>query len=99
MFWGNHNDYRLCGHHGSSHPTLKVGNYCPASQATFQPTSLLFVSAGKFGACIDCGGEGVKDTVAARIRGIRIFDITDIAHPKSITNVQTCTAARTHAAR
>ena len=31
-----------------------------------------------------------------RIRGIRIFDITDLAHPKSIANVQTCRGSHTH---
>ena len=31
-----------------------------------------------------------------RIRGIRIFDITDIANPKYIANVQTCRGSHTH---
>ena len=31
-----------------------------------------------------------------RLRGIRIFDITDIANPKYIANVQTCRGSHTH---
>jgi hypothetical protein len=39
----------------------------------------------------------VPDTVSKeRLRGIRIFDITDIAHPKYLTNVQTCRGSHTH---
>jgi hypothetical protein len=45
----------------------------------------------------DCGTQGVPDTVSQdRLRGIRIFDITDIAHPKYLTNVQTCRGSHTH---
>jgi len=46
---------------------------------------------------LDCGTEGVHDSVSAvRLRGIRIFDITDIANPKYIGNVQTCRGSHTH---
>ena len=31
-----------------------------------------------------------------RLRGIRIFDITDIANPKYVANVQTCRGSHTH---
>ena len=41
--------------------------------------------------------EGVADSVSQdRLRGIRIFDVTDVAHPKYITNVQTCRGSHTH---
>ena len=37
------------------------------------------------------------DTVdARRMRGVRIFDISNIASPKLITNVQTCRGSHTH---
>jgi hypothetical protein len=46
---------------------------------------------------VDCGTQGVQDTVSTeRWRGIRIFDITDIANPKNIANVQTCLGSHTH---
>src|SRR3989441_7878346 len=49
------------------------------------------------GGRLDCGKEGVHDSVSAsRLRGIRIFDISDIAHPKYIANVQTCRGSHTH---
>ena len=39
----------------------------------------------------------MKDTVSKdRLRGIRIFDISDIANPKNVGNVQTCRGSHTH---
>jgi hypothetical protein len=58
---------------------------------------LLFVSGEGLSGRLDCGGQGVKDTVSAeRLRGIRIFDISDLAHPKNVGNVQTCRGSHTH---
>src|SRR5205823_1524570 len=49
------------------------------------------------GGRLDCGTEGVHDSVSAvRLRGLRIFDISDIANPKYIANVQTCRGSHTH---
>ena len=39
----------------------------------------------------------MQDTVSKdRLRGVRIFDITDIANPKNVGNVQTCRGSHTH---
>jgi hypothetical protein len=57
----------------------------------------MFVSGEATNGRVDCGIQGVPDTVStARLRGIRIFEISDIAHPKYITNVQTCRGSHTH---
>jgi hypothetical protein len=59
--------------------------------------NLLFVSGENLSARLDCGTEGVKDTVSSeRLRGIRIFDISDISHPRNVGNVQTCRGSHTH---
>jgi hypothetical protein len=31
-----------------------------------------------------------------RLRGIRIFDITDVSNPRYVANVQTCRGSHTH---
>ena len=59
--------------------------------------NLLFVSGEGTGGRLDCTGAGVRDSVSHdRLRGIRIFDITDITNPKYIANVQTCRGSHTH---
>jgi len=81
-----------------AHPTLRTSQYCPASQSDVSTyKNLLVVSSESNSGRLDCGDEGIKDTVSAeRIRGVRIFDISDIDHPKYITNVQTCRGSHTH---
>ena len=79
-------------------PTLKTAYFCPASQSDVSVyKNLLFVSAEAETARLDCGAQGVATAVSTeRVRGIRIFDITDIANPKYIANVQTCRGSHTH---
>jgi hypothetical protein len=79
-------------------PTLKTAYYCPASQSDVSIyKNLLIVSSESNTGRLDCGDGGVKDTVSAdRLRGVRIFDVSDLANPKYITNVQTCRGSHTH---
>jgi hypothetical protein len=95
---GSYDGYQIWDISNPSQPTIAVANYCPASQSDVSTyKNLLFVSAEGQTGRIDCGDEGVKDPVSKeRIRGIRIFDITDIAHPRNITNIQTCRGSHTH---
>jgi hypothetical protein len=81
-------------------PTLRTAYVCPASQSDVSVyRNLLFVSGEDLAARIDCGTQGVRDTVSAdRLRGIRIFDISDIANPRNVGNVQTCRGSHTHTA-
>ncbi|MEO7040658.1 MAG: hypothetical protein ABI035_00180 [Gemmatimonadaceae bacterium] len=58
---------------------------------------LLFVSAENTGNRLDCGSQGIKDTVSKeRFLGIRIFDVADPMHPKQVADVQTCRGSHTH---
>ncbi|MCI0436323.1 MAG: hypothetical protein L0271_22175, partial [Gemmatimonadetes bacterium] len=95
---GNYNGYQVWDISNPSRPTLKTAVYCPASQSDVSVhKNLLFVSAEAASARLDCGGQGVQDQVSHdRLRGIRIFDGTDIANPKYISNVQTCRGSHTH---
>ncbi|MBV9879520.1 MAG: hypothetical protein JO180_03445 [Gemmatirosa sp.] len=95
---GSYNGYQIWDISNPAAPTIKVANYCPASQSDVSTyKNLLFVSAEGNTGRIDCGNQGVKDTVSTeRIRGIRIFDVTDIAHPRNVANVQTCRGSHTH---
>jgi hypothetical protein len=95
---GNYNGFMVWDISRPSKPTLKVGFLCPASQSDVSVfRNLLFVSGEGQGGRLDCGTQGVRDSVSHdRLRGIRIFDITDIANPKYIANVQTCRGSHTH---
>src|SRR5437762_8450473 len=95
---GNYDGFQVWDASTPGHPTLKKAYYCPASQSDVSVfRNLLFVSGEGTGGRLDCTGEGVHDSVsAARLRGIRIFDITDITNPKYIANVQTCRGSHTH---
>ena len=95
---GNYNGFQVWDISNASQPILKTAYFCPASQSDVSVyRNLLFVSGEGLGGRLDCGGQGVKDTVSAdRLRGLRVFDITDIANPKYITSVQTCRGSHTH---
>jgi hypothetical protein len=79
-------------------PRLHRAFVCPGSQSDVSVyRNLLFVSGEALDGRTDCGTHGVPDTVSHhRLRGIRIFEISDIANPKDLTNVQTCRGSHTH---
>ena len=95
---GNYNGYQVWDISNPAKPTLAVGYLCPASQSDVSVYKhLLFVSGEGLSGRLDCGTQGVADTVSKdRLRGLRIFDITDIANPKNVGNVQTCRGSHTH---
>ena len=95
---GSYNGYQVWDITNPGKPTLETAFVCPASQSDVSVyRNLLFVSGEGLSGRLDCGTEGVKDTVSTeRLRGLRIFDISDIANPKNVGNVQTCRGSHTH---
>jgi hypothetical protein len=95
---GNYNGIQVWDISNPSEPSLVVGYVCPASQSDVSVyEDLLFVSGEGLGGRLDCGTEGVREEVSHdRLRGIRIFDISDIRNPEYLTNVQTCRGSHTH---
>jgi hypothetical protein len=95
---GNYNGFQIWDIANPAKPTLKTAYVCPASQSDVSVYKhLLFVSGEGMGGRVDCGTQGVQDRVSKdRLRGIRIFDISDVAKPKYVANVQTCRGSHTH---
>ncbi|MDQ6888596.1 MAG: hypothetical protein M3068_15105 [Gemmatimonadota bacterium] len=95
---GSYNGYQLWDIANPSHPTLTTAYVCPASQSDVSVyKNLLIVSGEGLSGRVDCGTQGVKDTVSKdRLRGVRIFDISDLTNPKNVGNVQTCRGSHTH---
>ena len=98
VFQGNYSGYQVWDISQPEKPRLHVAFVCPGSQSDVSVfRHLAFVSGEALNGRNDCGKEGAPDTVDHhRLRGIRIFDITDVARPRPIVNVQTCRGSHTH---
>jgi len=81
-----------------AHPVRTTLNICPDMQSDVSVFGhLLFVSGESVDGRIDCGTQGVQAPASPdRFRGIRIYDISDITHPRSVAAVQTCRGSHTH---
>ena len=95
---GNYNGFQVWDISNPSKPTLAKAYPCRASQSDVSVyKNLLFVSGEAQTGRLDCGMQGVPEPVSKeRLRGIRIFDVTDMANPKYVANVQTCRGSHTH---
>jgi hypothetical protein len=95
---GNYNGFMIWDMTNPRRPALVKSYLCPASQSDVSVyKNLLFVSAEGLTGRTDCGTQGVEDTVSTvRVRGLRVFDITDVANPTYVGNVQTCRGSHTH---
>src|SRR5437763_13018508 len=95
---GNYNGFELYDIANPAKPVLAQSYLCPASQNDVSVyKNLLFMSSESTASRTDCGFGGVPDPVSKeRVRGIRVFDIADVKHPKLVTNVQTCRGSHTH---
>ena len=79
-------------------PELVSSIVCPGGQGDVSIVgNLLVMSVEETRGRLDCGLEGVdKDVSDERMRGIRIFDISDVTRPLQVGAVQTCRGSHTH---
>ncbi|HEX8393154.1 MAG TPA: hypothetical protein VF665_12490, partial [Longimicrobium sp.] len=95
---GNYGGWQIWDVSNPARPVMARAFVCPASQSDVSVyKNLLFISGEGLGGRLDCGTQGVRDTVSAeRLRGLRIFDISDVRNPRNVGNVQTCRGSHTH---
>jgi len=95
---GNYNGFEIYDISNPVKPVLVQSYLCPASQNDVSVyKNLIFMSSESPVGRIDCGFGGVPDPVSKdRIRGLRVFDISDVKKPKLVANVQTCRGSHTH---
>jgi hypothetical protein len=95
---GNYNGPVIWDMTNPAKPELVTAYTCPASQNDISVyKNLMFMSAEATNGRTDCKPGGVPEAVSKdRMRGVRIFDISDIKNPKLIANVQTCRGSHTH---
>jgi hypothetical protein len=95
---GNYNGFEIFDISNPAKPKIVLTYLCPASQSDVSVyKNLLFVSGEGQTGRVDCGIQGVPEPVSKdRLRGIRVFDISNIQKPKYVANVQTCRGSHTH---
>jgi hypothetical protein len=98
VFVGNFNGFTTYDVDSTKRPRLLASVVCPGGQGDVSIRgNLLFMSVEQTRGRIDCGTQGIQDPVSAeRFRGVRIFDISDVRHPRQVAAVQTCRGSHTH---
>jgi hypothetical protein len=98
VFVGSYNGFQVFDISNPGNPTLRKGFVCPGGQGDLSVHGdLLFMSVEETRGRIDCGTQGVADSVSTeRFRGVRIFDISNLDQPEQVAAVQTCRGSHTH---
>ena len=79
-------------------PELLSSVVCPGGQGDVSIVGdLLIMSVEQTRGRVDCGRQGITEDVSEeRFRGLRIFDISDLAQVRQVGQVQTCRGSHTH---
>lgn len=95
---GNYNGFEIWDISNPTKPVIANTFTCPASQNDVSVyKNLLFMSSESTSSRQDCKFGGIQEPASEdRVRGVRIFDISDVSKPKLISNVQTCRGSHTH---
>ncbi|MEX2182685.1 MAG: hypothetical protein WD771_11635 [Gemmatimonadaceae bacterium] len=98
LIQGNYHGFQAFDVSDPRNPTLVLSVVCPGGQGDVSVYgNLVFMSAQETRGRVDCGTGGVADPVSnERFRGVRIFDISDLANPRQVALVQSCRGSHTH---
>src|SRR4051812_19633242 len=98
LFMGSFHGFNTFDIERPTKPKLAASIVCPGGQGDVSVHgNLLFMSVEQTRGRLDCGTQGVATPVSAeRFRGVRIFDISDLAKPRQVAAVQTCRGPHTH---
>jgi hypothetical protein len=98
LYQGNYNGFQVYDISDPAEPRLRLSVVCPGGQGDVSVWGhLVVMSAQETRGRLDCGLEGVADTVSTeRLRGIRIFDMSDMDDPRQVAAVQSCRGSHTH---
>ncbi|MBA3891054.1 MAG: hypothetical protein H0X64_11035, partial [Gemmatimonadaceae bacterium] len=97
-FQGNFNGFQVWDISTPANPRLRTSFVCPGGQGDLSVHgNLLFMSVEETRGRLDCGTQGVRDSVSRdRFRGVRIFDISNLDAPRQVAAVQSCRGSHTH---
>jgi len=98
MVTGSYHGFNVYELQEDGMPKLFSSVVCPGGQGDVSIVGdLLIMSVEQTRGRVDCGLEGVNEDISdIRFRGIRIFDISDLARPRQVGQVQTCRGSHTH---
>ena len=98
MVAGNYHGFNIYRLGEDGVPSLISSVVCPGGQGDVSVVgNLLVMSVEQTRGRVDCGLQGVEGDVSAeRFRGLRIFDISNLASPRQVGQVQTCRGSHTH---
>ena len=98
LFQGNYHGFNTYRVEVPASPQLVSSVVCPGGQGDVSVVgNLLIMSVEQTRARLDCGLQGVADSVSPeRFMGLRIFDISDMRLPRQVAAVQTCRGSHTH---
>ena len=100
LFMGNFRGFQVFDISDASAPKLISSVVCPGGQGDVSIyKNLLFMSVEMPNGRVDCSDVPLSMESAVspnNFLGVRIFDISDIAHPKQVGAVQTCRGSHTH---
>lgn len=98
LIQGNYNGFQIFDISQPASPSLSLSVVCPGGQGDVSVYGdLVVMSAQETRGRLDCGVEGVADSISTeRMRGVRIFDISDIDNPTQVAAIQSCRGSHTH---
>jgi hypothetical protein len=98
LYQGNYQGFQVFDISTPTEPDLVLSVLCPGGQGDISVFGdLVVVSAQERRGRLDCGLEGVADSISAeRLQGIRIFDLSDMRNPRQVATVQACRGSHTH---
>ncbi|MGD8496128.1 MAG: hypothetical protein PVF05_08025 [Gemmatimonadales bacterium] len=98
LFLGSFQGFNIYDISNPMEPRLRTSFVCPGGQGDLSVYGhLMFMSVEMPNGRVDCGTNAPTGTASPdRFRGVRVFDISDIDHPKQVAAVQTCRGSHTH---
>jgi len=98
LYQGNYHGFQIYDLENPNTPSLTLSVVCPGGQGDVSVYGdLVFMSAQETRGRLDCGIEGVADSISAeRMRGVRIFDVSDLSNPMQVAAIQSCRGSHTH---
>jgi hypothetical protein len=98
LFQGNYQGFQVfdISDPAALEPVVTV--LCPGGQGDVSVHGdILVMSAQESRGRLDCGLEGVADSISAeRLMGIRVFDISELGRPRQVAALQACRGSHTH---